>query len=561
MLKLRSKFLVVSLLFLLAIAITEATSFYVLEQSSSQVERLIKNQEALLAVDSSRLLLQQAVMPANDYLITGDVRERENFARIEKELDESIVRLHDLVDDDVGRTRTDEFEAQWQQIKPVAKSILAISDPKNDVRGGAMMEAMDAAADQAAASISSMHSAYASRSEIIREAMAQKRRGLAGVFLGLNIVIFLILGGIVFWMGKTVITPIVMVGRELDDLAHSGGDLTKELVVFSKDEVGELASSANRLLEMLRSMVAGIKGEAMAVGRLSGGVLESANQAGEFAQKVTISIEEVSSGAGRQSFQLTEVASMMDETERQVQLSQREAKITAENAKQTTSTAREGREIIKDTLVRLREMAGHVERATVNIQRLGHRSEEIGSIITTITSISSQTNLLALNAAIEAARAGEHGRGFAVVAEEVRLLAADSQRATEQISVIINNIQRETQDSAQIMTTNFHETQEQMVMIEEVDNRLGQILHRVEAAERDAVSTSELMAELEKATSLMLQLVRDVAMISAKVAASAEAVTVASGEQLAMVEEISANSSQLDGLATRLQSSVDKFKV
>ncbi|TDA68991.1 chemotaxis protein [Sulfuricurvum sp. IAE1] len=97
---------------------------------------------------------------------------------------------------------------------------------------------------------------------------------------------------------------------------------------------------------------------------------------------------------------------------------------------------------IVDSLQRLIELITHSNDAIVS---LGTRMKEINSIANLIKDIADQTNLLALNAAIEAARAGEHGRGFAVVADEVRKLAERTQKATQEISVMLSALQQETE--------------------------------------------------------------------------------------------------------------------
>ncbi|WP_371262186.1 methyl-accepting chemotaxis protein [Pseudomonas sp. CHM02] len=104
----------------------------------------------------------------------------------------------------------------------------------------------------------------------------------------------------------------------------------------------------------------------------------------------------------------------------------------------------EGREVLAQSITRMHQLSQRANASRELIEALSQRSEEIQRVTLVIQSIASQTNLLALNAAIEAARAGEHGRGFAVVADEVRGLAGRTATATDEVGVMVADIQQRT---------------------------------------------------------------------------------------------------------------------
>jgi methyl-accepting chemotaxis protein len=174
------------------------------------------------------------------------------------------------------------------------------------------------------------------------------------------------------------------------------------------------------------------------------------------------------------------------------------------------------------------------------IEGLGHRSDEIGQIIDSITAIASQTNLLALNAAIEAARAGDQGRGFAVVADEVRKLAEESAQSAKQIAGLISAIQAETTQAVKSMESATNEVQDGL-----------QVVHTA------GDSFSQLTSAISDVTS-QIQEVSDT--ISESAAANTENVSAASEEQMAAMEEIASSAESLSKMAADLQRLTQKFK-
>ncbi|WP_420829872.1 methyl-accepting chemotaxis protein [Chromobacterium violaceum] len=111
----------------------------------------------------------------------------------------------------------------------------------------------------------------------------------------------------------------------------------------------------------------------------------------------------------------------------------------------------QGSSVLEQATTEINRVAGSVETSSGILSKLGDSSDQIGSIVNTISDIADQTNLLALNAAIEAARAGEMGRGFAVVADEVRKLAERTSQSTGEISGIVKSIQDDSRSAIEAM--------------------------------------------------------------------------------------------------------------
>ena len=208
--------------------------------------------------------------------------------------------------------------------------------------------------------------------------------------------------------------------------AAGHGDLTREVAVHGEDAVGRLGEGLGGFFENLRGSIANIA--------------RTAETAAAASTQVNSVGERLGVAASETSAQASVVAGAADEVSRNVQT-------VASGTEEMSASIREIAKNAADAARVAAEAVRVADRTNGTVGKLGESSAEIGKVIKVITSIAEQTNLLALNATIEAARAGEAGKGFAVVANEVKELARETARATEEIGRKIEAIQGDTAEA------------------------------------------------------------------------------------------------------------------
>ncbi|MCT8964415.1 methyl-accepting chemotaxis protein [Pseudomonas veronii] len=342
----------------------------------------------------------------------------------------------------------------------------------------------------------------------------------------------LLLGALAaWWIARQIAVPL----REALAVANriAAGDLSENPAVERRDELGQLQQSMARMIRNLRGLISGIG--------------DSARQIASAATQLSTVTEQTRAGVNNQKDETDQVATAMNEmlaTAQEVARHAEQASIAASEADQQTHL---GDKVVAQAVEQIGHLASEMALSSRAMLALQQESQQIGSVLDVIKSVSQQTNLLALNAAIEAARAGSAGEGFAVVADEVRSLALRTQESAEEIEGLILRLHTGTQQVADIMDSSRSLTDNSVSLTRDAGDALAAIARTVSVIQemnpQIAAAAEEQSAVAEEINRSVLK-VRDV-----------------SEQTAAASEETAAASAQLSQLSLDLQTLVGKFRL
>lgn len=344
------------------------------------------------------------------------------------------------------------------------------------------------------------------------------------------VVVVLILA---FWLAGLLVRPINQVSRGLAAIADGEGDLTQRLDIHTKDETGELAQRFNQFLGSIQEMLKEIR--------------DTADQVRATADSGSDSAKQMDVSAGRQLKEMETMVAAVTEMSASAQEVAQACTRSADHANSGHASSEQGMTIMRETERQVGDLSSQMNGVLGDMEQLAEQTRDINTILDVIRDIADQTNLLALNAAIEAARAGEQGRGFSVVADEVRKLAKRTQESTEEITTLLDRLNKQTGR----MVTDINDSNS---LSEEAAAQTRQALDAF-----DAIRNS--VAEITVMTTQIASAAEEQHHVSEDISRNIEAVHQAASEVNSVSSNVADNAHSQSDLGNRLTALVGRFKL
>lgn len=329
----------------------------------------------------------------------------------------------------------------------------------------------------------------------------------------------------------------------------------------TENEIDQLVSSFNHMVNNTTNLILGVQSESNQVVDMAKTLTDATRQTTTATEEVTETITEIatvtSTQAGETGKSVDEMALLSDK----IQDIDREIEVVNQRIEGSASANQDNLAIMNDVENNWDKEMEKMDYLLTSMNHMDTDIQSINKIISGINDISTQTNLLALNASIEASRAGEAGKGFSVVASEVRNLAEQSKSFTQEIEVIISNIQKQSQDMVAQTEASLKGSQHQQELIKAAIDSSNTIYTNGQEVLEFIASIQTSSQNIVHSKNQVVGLLDSIAASTQENAAGTQEVSANAEEVLATMEEFQSNIYQLENISHKLQQLTNQFEL
>lgn len=361
---------------------------------------------------------------------------------------------------------------------------------------------------------------------------------------------------------KLRIQPLRKVVESINRIAS--GDLTAsipEKFLAMTDEIGDVASSVEKMQRSLKSLLAEMKATNNSVAVFSGGLKDVAQSVMINSKGVSQSMEEISEGTHGQADDLVNISGVISEFGKAIENIVTSIVEIDESSKGIGSLANVSSSKMKDITHSIKEVKTISDSFGDKITGFHEDILRVNNITGLINGIANQTNMLALNAAIEAARAGDSGKGFAVVAEEIRRLAEQTKESSETIQHLIDTISTTMEVIVNLSSMMNHEIDGQAQGVEAATRSYEAIVREIQAVIPKIDAIHNQTVEINQEKDVITEKIESLSASAEEISASTITVDTASKRMDASADEIASSAASLENLIQEMTNKIDGFKL
>ncbi|ARU60154.1 hypothetical protein CBW65_03095 [Tumebacillus avium] len=372
---------------------------------------------------------------------------------------------------------------------------------------------------------------------------------MTGLFAAQHVLGFFLLPELVFGVHSYSFTMLVMHALFL---ILTSGATTLQIRSKQKFTSALEAAKAQKQAELL-ALVSSVKGLSGELEQMSNVVSAKSDTINRSNEEMLVAFKEASFGLEDQSHSVTKIEQDLSGINKMIEQ-------TASASTQIEEQAVYTEQIIHGTIGNVHSLYDQIvlvsqtiETSALAINELNRSSQKVDGIINTIQDVAEQTNLLALNASIEAARAGEHGRGFAVVAQEIRKLAEQSKRATDEIKMILTKILQDSEASVQQIDTGKNATSRSVTQAENSMNGLQKLTEVTTSLVQGVSALNGSIQQIEKGSRQINHEMGNISAVTEQTVASLEEVYAITESQVSSNRMVNTEIHRLKQLADSIQ--------